>query len=129
MCYSIAFRYVYADSKCNSTAISQRWLWTKNGQFLNMKNLQCIAIGYKLQGNFSFSLRLQKCIAHERKQVWRCSQQNLYNVKDKAQNGHLYFKQDKHYNRVVSHKSAALQWKRYGSNQTLCSEGKMGYKI
>ena len=128
MCYSIAFRYVYADSKCNSTAISQQWLWTKNGQLLNMKNLQCIAIGYKLQENVSFSLTFQKCVANEKTQVWRCDPQDSYNVREKMKSGYLYYRHDHDNNRVVSNKSAALKWKRYGSNEALCSEGKMRYK-
>ena len=108
---------------CNTSSLAQRWLWTKNGQIFSLDKLECITIGWAYGNKDYYFLILEKCVANNKKQLWKCGRQDPYYVWQKEWRGYLN-NGDKDFPRyVVSHEKESVQWRRYGSNQTLCSEG------
>ena len=118
----LACRFVRADT-CNVTAISQRWLWTKNGQLFNLDMLECINVEQARNNNKFHFLNLEKCVSKSRDQLWKCGQNNSYYVWQEKSKEYLYIG-DERRNYVLSHSTKAGKWKRYGSKKSLCSEGK-----
>ncbi|CAB4004511.1 Hypothetical predicted protein [Paramuricea clavata] len=96
VCLDYTKRYVEGNPKCNTIERSQRWLWTKNRQLLNLDVLECITNSYYAT--------LDKCIANNVKQLLKCEREDSYYVF------------------IYGLRRRNLKWKRYGSNQTLCSE-------
>ena len=116
-------RYAYGTFKCNSSARSQRWLWTKHGQLLNLDNWQCITAAWKVHKRNYYFLSLTKCLGNNKNQVWNCQQNDPYYIWQQQSRGYLHYGNFYYYITSYQEKSKALKWKRYGSNQTLCSEG------
>ena len=116
------YTYVQANLACDINAISQRWLWTKNGQLFNLDKLKCITVGWKIRNYYI--LLLEQCNSNGKRQVWKCDRNDSYYVWQEHSKGYLHY--GDHGNYVSSHvnRNTALKWKRRGSNQTLCSEGK-----
>ena len=78
----------------------------------------------KARNNNKFHfLNLESCVSKSRNQLWKCGQNDSFDVWQEKSKGYLY-NGDKFDNYVLSHLAKASKWKRYGSNDSLCSEGK-----
>ena len=121
--YALSCRYVHANLKCNSSVFTQRWLWTKHGQLLNLDTLQCATAAWRILEDKYYILLLEKCRENDKRQVWKCRQNDPYYIWQQQSGGYLHY--GNYYSYITSYeeKSESLKWKRYGSSQTLCSEG------
>ena len=121
--FSLVSRFVQVNHTCDINAKSQRWLWTKKGQLLNLDVLQCMTVGWKRENKKYHFLLLEQCVSNSKKQLWRCDRDDPYYVWQPHSKGYLNHGDYGRY--VLSHvaRKKAFEWKRYGSNQTLCSQG------
>ena len=112
-------------TNCNTHDSSQHWIWTRNNQLMHVDTLQCLERGPRY---YRFShywyLVLGKCISTGTKQRWKCQDNvNFLLIKwpllmylDNS-NKYIYGDDNLKTNQWKN-------WRRFSSNQNLCSKGK-----
>ena len=115
-------------TNCNTHDSSQHWIWTRNNQLMHVNTLQCLGRGkrYAVVSDYWY-LVLGECISTDTKQRWKCKgNANFLSIK---WNLFMYMDNlDEYIYGTNSDKLGISQWKnwrRFPSNQSLCSKGKL----
>ena len=119
-------KYYIIKTNCKTHDSSQHWIWTRNNQLMHVDTLQCLQRGPKYKWSFSnyWYLVLGKCISTGTKQRWKCQgNANFLLIKWK-----LLMYLDNSWENIYGIDNLVTgkkkNWRRFPSNQHLCSKGK-----
>ena len=90
------------------------WIWTNHRQLLNWQTLECMT-----EQNLGQRLRMKKCDINDRKQLWECVGNDIV----QRQSGRYMYGYGLHVTTTTT-SSDATKWKRYGTKENVCSQGK-----
>ena len=117
--------YYIIKTNCNTHDSSQHWIWTRNNQLMHVDTLQCLERGPRyLPASDYWYLVLGECVSTDTKQRWQCQgnanflsiKWNLLMYLDNS-NKYIYGDDNLKTNQWKN-------WRRFSSNQNLCSKGK-----
>ena len=116
--------------KCNEKSGNFRWLWTKFGQLLHWKTLECMS--NEKWNSKIYCVALQKCERyhdHNSTQLWECAGSNIKYIRRWLVRHKKYAYID--YGRFNDYVTTKISWKgsalgmRYDNTQKdVCSQGK-----
>ena len=88
-CIGINRKEKIANMSCKVDNLSVQWIWTTDGQMLNLKTLTClrgdiIMKGKKGKKTITKKFSLERCDFRSQKQKWACIQPNSTTVRNKG---------------------------------------------
>ena len=121
----LKYRHYIVRTSCDTTDSSQRWIWTRNKQLMHADTLQCLERGPRYSAVSAYwYLVLGKCISTDTEQRWQChGNANFISIKWKLP---MYLDNSNKYIYGIDNLEISQwkNWRRFPSNQRLCSKGK-----
>ena len=110
--------YYVQKAVCDATDLTQRWVWTRTNQLMNVALWKCLERGRYKSSSFWY-LIVQTC-SNKAKQLWSCLGQTFFLEAPKL---YINSRKSHTYVLVTSDFNKHDLWTRYLSRENLCTKG------
>ena len=112
--------YYVEKAVCNATDLTQRWVWTRTNQLMNVALWKCLERGIRYKVNSSVWFLIVETCSNKPKQLWSCQGQTFFLETPK-----LYMNSRTSSTNVLvtSDFNNRDLWTRYLSRENFCTKG------
>lgn len=117
--------------ECNKTNWNFRWLWTKFGQLLHWETLECMSDDYYSTSTRFYRVVLRKCRRYHQRQSWECAVNNKKYIRRWVYLTNSYLYMYYYHGQFTDYVTTsfpwrgAAQWRRYDTQEDVCSQGNL----
>ena len=115
--------YYVEKTVCDATDLTQRWVWTRTNQLMNVALWKCLEQGRETtsKGSGLWYLIVQTC-SNKAKQLWSCQGQT-FSLKTRTLTLYINSRKNVKYVLLSSDFNKRDVWTRYLSREHLCTKG------
>ena len=118
--------YYVKKTVCNGADPTQRWMWTRYNQLLNIDTLKCLQKD-KWHSFYQYNLALEECNLTEAKQIWQCRERTKINFGLRESQNYMVCGDDSDCKLKSGNDPTlpSITWQRFQSGENLCSRGRL----
>ena len=112
--------YYVEKAVCNATDLTQRWVWTRTNQLMNIAFWKCLEQGGETSKDSGFWYLIVQTCSNKAKQLWSCQGQTFFLETPKL---YMNSRKSSTYVLVTSDFNNRDLWTRYLSPENFCTKG------